>query len=126
MVAIGRLGWIQVDCSDPERVAAFWSEVLGVEVGEALEDPIQYLPLDPASPDGPRVTFQRVPEGKSVKNRLHFDVTVDDLDAATARVEALGGRRLAGPDFLEDGFGWRVMADPEGNEFCLIYTQPNL
>jgi predicted enzyme related to lactoylglutathione lyase len=123
MVAIGRLAWIQIDCTDPLSLAAFWSEVLGVEIGRSLEDPVQYLSLAAASPEGPLVTFQRVPEVKSVKNRLHFDVTVDDVEYATARIESLGGGRLPTEDFSEDGFSWRVMVDPEGNEFCLIFTQ---
>jgi len=124
MVAIGRLAWIQIDCMDPLSLAAFWSEVLGVEIGRSLEDPVQYLSLAPASPEGPLVTFQRVPEVKSVKNRLHLDVTVDDVESATVRIENLGGGRLSIEDFSEDGFSWRVMVDPEGNEFCLIFTQP--
>ena len=124
MVAIGQLGWIQIDCTDPLSLAAFWSEVLGVEIGRSLGDPVQYLSLAPASPEGPLVTFQRVPELRSVKNRLHFDVTVDDVESATVRIESLGGGRLPIEDFSEDGFSWRVMADPEGNEFCLIFTRP--
>jgi predicted enzyme related to lactoylglutathione lyase len=124
VAAIGRLAWIQIDCSDPCALAAFWSEMLGVEIGEPLEDPVQYLSLAPTSPGAPLVTFQRVPEGKAVKNRLHLDVTVDDVEAATVRVEELGGSRLATKDFSEDGFSWRVMTDPEGNEFCLIFAEP--
>lgn len=81
-------------------------------------------PVPVARPNAPLVTFQRVPEVKSVKNRLHFDVTVDDGDSATVRIESLGGSQLSIEDFSEDGFSWRVMADPEGNEFCLIFRQP--
>ena len=105
-------------------LGAFWSEVLGVDVGEALEDPVQYPPLSAATPDTPHLIFQRVPEPKQGKNRLNFDITVDDVDAATARIEALGGRRMPGADFSEDGFSWRVMLDPEDNEFCLIFNRP--
>jgi predicted enzyme related to lactoylglutathione lyase len=68
--------------------------------------------------------FQRVPERKTVKNRVHLDIAVDEVESATAAIEALGGRRLPGPDFGEDGYHWRVMADPEDNEFCLIFAQP--
>ncbi len=125
MVAVGRLGWIEVDCLDPSRLAVFWSEVLDVEVVEALEDPIQYQPLSPTIPGGPFIVFQRVPETKSGKNRLHFDIAVDEVESATSRIEVLGGSRLHGRDFVEDGYSWRVMADPEGNEFCLIFTEPN-
>jgi predicted enzyme related to lactoylglutathione lyase len=63
-----------------------------------------------------------VPEPKTVKNRLDLDLAVDDVEAATARIEALGGRRLRPEaDFNEYGYCWRTMADPEGNEFCLIF-----
>ena len=122
MTAVGDLAWIIVDCSDPALLAAFWSQVLGVEVGEALEDPVQYQPLAPVTPNGPQLIFQRVPESKQGKNRLHLDVRVEDIDAAAARIEALGGYQHPGADFSEDGFSWRVMADPEGNAFCLITT----
>ncbi len=70
------------------------------------------------------MSFQRVPEPKITKNRVHLDLVVDDVNAATARIESLGGRRRRpGADFTEYGFSWRTMADPEGNEFCLIYDQ---
>jgi predicted enzyme related to lactoylglutathione lyase len=76
------------------------------------------------SPDAPHVSFQRVPEPKITKNRVHLDLVVDDVNVATARIEALGGRRRrpAG-DFSEYDSSWRTMADPEGNEFCLIYDE---
>lgn len=125
MAGLGRLGWIQIDCSDPLLLAEFWSQVLGVEVGESLEDPAQYLSLSAATPDGPLVTFQRVPESKRGKNRIHFDVVVDEVESSTTRIQAMGGSRLPCSDFVEDGYSWRVMADPEGNEFCLIFTEPN-
>ena len=121
MERVGRLGWIQIDCADPVRLAAFWSQVLGVEIDAALGEPPHYLGLV-ASSDAPTVSFHRVPEAKVVKNRLHFDVAVDDVETASARIEGIGGTRLASDDFSEHGFHWRVMADPEGNEFCLVYS----
>lgn len=121
MERVGRLGWIQIDCADPEHLATFWSHVLGVEIDSPpLGNPPHYIGLVPATPLEPVVTFQRVPEPKSTKNRLHFDIAVDEVDAATRHIESLGGRRLPSPDFSEYGFHWRVMEDPEGNEFCLI------
>jgi predicted enzyme related to lactoylglutathione lyase len=96
--------------------------VLGVEIDAALGEPPHYLGLVPAGSGAPAVSFHRVPEAKVVKNRLHFDVAVDDVETASARIEDLGGSRLASNDFSEYGFHWRVMADPEGNEFCLIYS----
>ena len=120
MEPVGRWGWLQVDCADPVRMAGFWGELLGEDVGPALGDPVQYLGLVPRQPGEPVLSFQRVPEGRAGKNRLHLDVEVADVDAATDRVLGLGGRRVERPDFAEHGFSWRVMADPEGNEFCLV------
>jgi len=121
MQAIGRLGWVQIDAGDPMALAAFWSEVLGTPLDDdPLGDPPHYVGLEPG-PSGVVVSFQRVPEPKTSKNRLHLDVEVDDVDSAQVRIERLGGRRLPLDDFHEYGFHWRQMEDPEGNEFCLIY-----
>jgi hypothetical protein len=67
---------------------------------------------------------QKVPEAKVGKNRLHFDVYVNNLEAATARVEELGGRRWTEHGAILDDGGWisRIMADPEGNEFCRVLS----
>ena len=66
------------------------------------------------------MSFQRVPEVKTVKNRLHLDVVVEDVEAASARVVELGGS-VEVAEVHEYGFQWRVATDPEGNEFCLIF-----
>jgi len=119
---IGRLGWIQIDSTDPERLAAFWTVVLGVGIEGRLGSPPQFVNLHKQYPDAPFVSFQRVPEPKVVKNRVHMDIVVDDVEIATSRIVQLGGRRRRpDADFDEYGFCWRTMADPEGNEFCLIY-----
>jgi predicted enzyme related to lactoylglutathione lyase len=118
---VGRLGWIQTDCRDPERLAGFWGAVLGVEIEDRLGNPPHYVNLKAVTPDAPAVCFQRVPEVKAGKNRLHFDVEVDDVDVATATIQELGGARVPHDDYYEHGYRWRLMADPEGNEFCLIY-----
>ncbi len=95
--------------------------MLAVEIDDRLGDPPQFVNLKSAEPGAPQVCFQRVPEAKAVKNRLHFDLHVEDVDVAFARVEGLGCRRRDEHDFHEHGFSWRRMVDPEGNEFCLIY-----
>jgi predicted enzyme related to lactoylglutathione lyase len=114
--ALGRLGTVVLDCHDPERLAAFWGAVLGVGVSTHEPD---WVALEAVHPDGPQLAFQVVPEAKRVKNRVHVDVDVPDLEAATLRVEALGGQRLGGV-VEEDGDEYQVLADPEGNEFCLV------
>jgi predicted enzyme related to lactoylglutathione lyase len=125
MEPIGRLAWIQIDCRNPRLLAAFWSAVFGLEVDNILGEPPHYVGLAKMGSDSPYVSFQRVPEPKTVKNRLHFDIRVDDVEHATTQIKALGGRRLPLEDFQEYGFRWRVMADPEGNEFCLVYETAN-
>jgi hypothetical protein len=118
---------IQVDCADPERLASFWGAVLGVEIDQRLGEGPQYVSLTPSDGPVPPLWFQRVPEPKVVKNRIHLDLLVDDIDAACRRVEALGGGRRDSHDFrgfhgdAEPGFDWRRMTDLAGNEFCLVY-----
>ncbi len=119
--AIGRMGGVMIDCADPERLAAFWGNLFAVEIEDRLGDPPQFVNLGQAEPGAPFLCFQRVPEAKAVKNRLHLDVSVEDVDDASAQIERLGGRRRDDHDFSEFGYSWRRMADPEGNEFCLIY-----
>ena len=118
---IGRLRWIQMDSVDPEALAPFWAAVLGTEVEARLGDPPQFINLAPAEPGAPQVCLQRVPEPKMGKNRVHLDLLVEDVDVASIRIEALGGRRRDEHDFHEHGYSWRRMADPQGNEFCLIF-----
>ena len=108
------VGSVMVDCNDLERVVGFWKEILGLE--ERMRFP-GYVFLGRMSPKGPRLAFQQVSEPKVVKNRMHLDLAAADPEALTARVLALGGSRLEHHQL--DGFGWTVMSDPEGNEFCV-------
>lgn len=129
---------ITVDCDDADRMASFWSTALGYEVEPppagylSWEDFLRAndLPLPPSGsisaivdPDGvgPRVLFLRVPESKSVKNRLHFDIRSDRTeDGKRARIDELtaaGATEIRRVD--EHGGWWMVMSDPEGNEFCV-------
>jgi predicted enzyme related to lactoylglutathione lyase len=110
------VGYLVIDATDPERLTTFWCAMLGVEVDSTIGDG-QFVVLSPTT-DGLTVGFQKVPEQKTSKNRVHLDLVVEDLDAATAEIESLGGRRLE-PGTTRDleGFRWRIMADPEGNEF---------
>ena len=115
--AIGRFHWIVIDTVDPARIAPFWCALLGVRERGWFGDDYLMLTTDGGAPP---VAFQRVPEAKSIKNRLHVDLAVEDLDGAFAQIVASGGSAVS--DILEmpGGYRWRVMADPEGNEFCIV------
>jgi hypothetical protein len=108
---------IVVDCHDPDRVASFWAGVLGWEVHENGE--ARWMSASGAPfPDMP-VVFVRVPEEKSVKNRVHLDVSPVgcDRDEEVARLIGLGARPV---DVGQGEQPWVVLADPEGNEFCVL------
>jgi predicted enzyme related to lactoylglutathione lyase len=121
--AAGIPAYIVMDTQDPYRIAPFWCALLGVEVAsDRDEGHVVSLGPSPNLPGSMVLALQKVPEAKVGKNRVHVDVYVDDLAAATALVEELGGRWTnEGLSTLDDG-GWvsRIVADPEGNEFCLV------
>ena len=119
---------VTFDCAEPERVARFWCEVLGYVVALSEEQRPPSACVDPSGV-GPRLFFQRVPEGKVVKNRLHLDVRVGTglvgderlaaLEAECARLVALGATRVRLLLADEENESCLVMQDIEGNEFCL-------
>jgi hypothetical protein len=115
-----RVQAIDIDANDPTVVASFWQDLLGwrrtFEDGEEIVlEPPAGSPEDGVVPD---LLILRVPEGKAVKNRLHLDLRPDDQAAEVTRAEALGARRVSvGQD---ESVTWVVMADPEGNEFCIL------
>lgn len=111
---IGRLAQVVVDCTRPRELVHFWAAVLG---GEAVERDDEWCYVDP--PKRSRLAFQRVPEAKAGKNRVHLDVLVKDMPEALAAVEALGGRRVGELQVDQPG-SFHVMQDPEGNEWCLV------
>jgi hypothetical protein len=109
---------LAVDCHDAAVLARFWGEVLGREVGEDPTPEEAVLEPDPDSVHGPRVVFHRVPEAKTVKNRLHFDLISAEFETETQRLVGLGARPLRD---VESGLArWTTFADIEGNEFDLI------
>ena len=111
-----RLQMINLDCADVAAQATFWSEALGLPVDENDGNAfMRTLGFD--RPALPRMMFLAVPEGKTVKNRMHLDLIADDRAAEIVRLEALGAARLRDHD--EFGFSWTVLTDPEGNEFCI-------
>lgn len=113
---VSRITELCVDSTKPDRVGRFWSELLGWPITEQDEDSV-YL----EDPEGraPALLFIRVPEGKTVKNRLHIDVNAKSTtqEAEVERAIALGARRI---DIGQGDALWVVLADPEGNEFCIL------
>lgn len=105
-----------LDSRDPEALAPFWAAALGYVEAGSVEN---YVSLLPDNGDGPRLLLQRVPEAKADKNRMHLDIESADIEALAAKLVALGGTRLEAEVHEEHGCCWIVMADPEGNEFCL-------
>ena len=110
---IGRLAFVTIDANDPDALAAFWGRVLGTEVSD-VADGGRFVFL--AEAQGSIVAFQRVPEPKEGKNRVHLDVRVEDLEAATDSIVELGGT-WGGTEWTLDDVRWRTVLDPEGNEF---------
>ncbi len=107
---------VTFDCIDPERVAQFWSALLGREPGPS-EDGWVYL--GERGDAQPRLVFQPVRERKRDKVRIHLDVSVEDIEKAIDEVTILGGRFTGERHDYDEGVVV-VMADPEDNEFCLV------
>jgi predicted enzyme related to lactoylglutathione lyase len=111
---IGTLDELVVDCRDPERLAPFWLSVLG---GAVVRTSTEWVSIRTSA--GVLMAFQRVPEPKVGKNRLHLDVAVVDLSLACAAAVAQGATMFG--RIHHDAFGkFQVMLDPEGNEFCFV------
>jgi predicted enzyme related to lactoylglutathione lyase len=106
---------VTIDCVDPERVARFWSALLGREPGPSQAG---WVYLGHRGDAWPRLIFQPVPEPKAGKVRIHLDLTVDDVDEAIELVTSLGGQATGERHDYDEGVVV-VMADPEGHEFCL-------
>ncbi|KAA8889257.1 VOC family protein [Nocardia colli] len=110
---------IAIDCADPYKLASFWSSVTGWPMSDADEvDDDETLLEGPAPLPG--FLFIRVPEGKTVKNRIHFDwmPTERTRDEEVERVIGMGATLYA-DHRTADGRGWVTLLDPEGNEFCV-------
>jgi len=115
-----------VDCHDPEGLAAFWSAVLDFTVIDRSDGKVEIGSWEPtveevrARQTAPTVVFVRVPEGKAAKNRLHLDVSPVDrsTEEEVTRLLGLGATRADVGQGADSS--WVVMADPEGNEFCVL------
>ncbi|CAL9609340.1 hypothetical protein SUDANB95_05561 [Actinosynnema sp. ALI-1.44] len=109
-----RLDQVVIDCLEPARLVRFWAGLLG---GEPVLRERGWAHVEP--PGWPRISFQPVPEGKAVKNRLHLDVEVADIAAATERAKGLGAE-VVGDVVTDEQGSFQVVLDPEGNEFCFV------
>jgi predicted enzyme related to lactoylglutathione lyase len=115
-----RIETVSIDAKDPLLLARFWSAALGWEHGEDDEGDVWVEPGTQHPDNGSTrpLLFLAVPESKSVKNRIHLDLRPDDQALEVERLEALGATQVSiGQSGLE---GWVVLADPEGNEFCVL------
>jgi predicted enzyme related to lactoylglutathione lyase len=108
---------ISYDADDALIAATFWAAVLDGKLADGADrDNAAVEPADIAT-SGPRLAFHRVPEGKTVKNRVHFDLLSTDFAAELERLQALGATRI---NEVRAGGHWITLADPDGNEFDLI------
>jgi len=115
-----RVTSVVVDCADPEALAAFWGQLLGLAVRPRTS---RYVALARPPARTPELVFQPVAEPKRGKVRIHLDIGVPDLDEAVRRAVALGAALAADLD-SDDDPDLRVLRDPEGNEFCLVHRRP--
>ena len=118
-----RLQSITIDCANPAALADFWSKALGWPIGVGGDDIEVWIEReldDPRKTGFPDILFLKVPDEKIVKNRLHLDLRPDNQEEEVARLESLGAKRIeiGQSDYSETT--WVVMADPEGNEFCVL------
>jgi len=111
-----RIQGVAIAALDPRALGRWWSEALGWPT--TFEEGDDFIVVSPADSDQSDLVFLKVPDAKVVKNRLHLDLMPDEQDAEVARFEALGATRVdigQGPDV-----SWVVLADREGNEFCIL------
>ena len=114
MTTEASVGTIMIDCNDLDAMSTFWCQALGLE--EKARYP-SYVWLSRLSDAGPALALQKVPEPREGKNRIHLDIGAADPAAFAEHVVGLGGSRVE--DHEMDGFHWTVLADPEGNVFCV-------
>ena len=112
---------LTVDCHEPMAVARFWSAALDWPILSENDEEVLIAPFEQPRPGIFPILFARNPDEKRVKNRWHFDLAPSDQDAEVSRLEGLGARRA---DIGQKDVPWVVMADVEGNEFCVLHSLP--
>jgi len=108
---------VVVDAEDPARLARWWAEALGYRIVREEPDEVEIRRTPEALPG---VLFLSVPDAKKVKNRLHLDLRPDDQEAEVERLVDMGARPA---DIGQGDESWVVLADPEGNEFCVLSSR---
>jgi hypothetical protein len=113
-----RIGMVTADCADPRALAAFWAAALTTSVVWETEG---FVMLAPPTDGGPALGFQKVPEERAGKNRLHLDLGAPQggRPAEVARLVELGATELGERGGDASGLVWTTLTDPEGNEFCV-------
>ena len=114
---------ITIDCHNPAALAQFWAQALGWKMDENPTEIEAYIEknLGPSNADGyPDLLFIKTPDQKSVKNRLHLDLRPENQMEEVERLEKLGAKRIEIGQSSYSETTWIVMADPEGNEFCVL------
>lgn len=114
---------ITVDAQDPLALAQFWAEALGWKIGEDVNESEVWIERelgDPQNTGFPDILFLKNSAPKNGKNRLHLDLRPDNQAAEVVRLEKLGARQIDIGQSAEPTCTWVVMADPEGNEFCVL------
>ncbi len=112
-----RVTEVVIDCADHGTVVDFWAAALGYTRHAVNEQYVALVPDGEPATGRPPILFQKVPEPKIAKNRVHLDFRADVRADEVVRLVALGATVLA--EHTLDDFGWTVMADPAGNEFCV-------
>jgi predicted enzyme related to lactoylglutathione lyase len=112
---------VTVDAADPRRIAEFWCALLGYKVSY---DSPEEVAIGKPDDGGPEVLFIKVPDTKSVKNRIHFDLRPNDQAAEVERALSLGATHVDIGQANDPDATWIVLADPEGNEFCILRPRP--
>ena len=119
---------ITIDAQDPLALAQFWAEALGWKIGEDVNEIEVWIERelgDPKNTGFPDILFLKNSDKKQCKNRLHLDLRPDDQAAEVARLEKLGAKQIDIGQAAEPTCTWVVMADPEGNEFCVLRARTN-
>jgi predicted enzyme related to lactoylglutathione lyase len=115
---VSRWEQVVVDAEDPARLARWWAEALGYRIVHEQPDEVE---IRRSPEESPGLLFTPVPEAKKTKNRLHIDLRPDDQEAEVERLVDMGARHV---DVGQHDADWVVLADPEGNEFCVLAALP--